>query len=446
MAPVRAPKCKWSIKRDSNMNIETMAEYVGLALLTAAMLRGTVSAYAYVGSHVKARRDQRTKVMQFRERAGELFARVGPTNGLEQPTAVGKRQFRIVKREYENLKGDICSFYLTPTDGQPIPSYRPGQFLTFVLDVPGAARTVTRCYSLSQSPTDPQNYYRVSVKKMAPPPNAVQGTPAGVSSSFFHDQLAEGSVVEVLPPAGSFCLDHASTRPVVLVAGGVGLTPLIAMLNWLAATNSQREIWMFYGVRDRNEHAFGELIRMISERMPNFRVVVFYEQPTPACRKGLDYDVKGYVSVDVMKTLLRSQNYEFYVCGPPQMMTTVISDLKNWGVADVDIRSESFGGASAPVRSSATVLPKADAKPIQIKFARSKMTVSWTGRMGSLLELAEACGVDAKCACRAGQCGTCKIAIKRGAVDYVTTPQAPLEEGYCLPCVARPITDLVLDL
>ena len=370
------------------------------------------------------------------------------------PKDTGTIKLTVAKRVIENSKGDICSFYLAPADQQPLPYFEPGQFLQFSFDVLDKKTPVTRCYSLSMHPTNPQDFYRISVKRLLANSSGATSLPPGLISNSLHDQLREGMIVEALPPAGSFCLDQRSQRPIVLIAGGIGITPLISMLDWLAGTQSSREIWIFYGVRNSQEHAFRNHLDLIGQSLPNLHRVVFYSQPTAACQRGVDYDEPGHVHVDYMKRLLKARNYEFYVCGPSSMMRSITQDLLGWGVPQDAIMSESFGTAepaspTAPVASdnNATSLPSnAAAQRIYVEFARTKKKVAWTGRQNSLLELAEACGARPKHSCRAGQCGTCKIALHSGQVEYISQPASRPEEGTCLPCIARPTTDLVLDL
>ncbi len=377
-----------------------------------------------------------------------------PDLHIDTVTEPTRRKFRIGKRVHENLKGDICSFYLLADDGRSIPAYTPGQHLTFELNVPGQNQPVVRCYSLSETPTNPQKYYRITVKKQRAPITSPTDTPDGLSSCFFHDQLAENDVVLASLPIGAFCLNQASKRPIALIAGGVGLTPLLSMLNWLAATDSQRDVWLFYGVRDRTEHTFYDHLQALSQSMNNIRVVIFYSHPTANCRRGVDYHVPGVIRTDVIAALLRSQDYEFYLCGPPPMMRSVNLGLRAWGVAADDIKSESFGAtkltssSQSPLENSSDGQENIESAPekFQIHFARSNKTVSWTKHNGTLLELAETCGVNARCSCRAGQCGTCRIALRTGEVDYIKTPQTKLDAGFCLPCVTQPKSDLVLDL
>ena len=432
------------------MQIETMIEVGGLVLVGAALLRAAIAAVSFAARYMRFGHRKRKQIKQFRAMAADHIRRHDVVRKHFQPAWEGKRQFRIVRRIYENVKGDVCSFYLAPLDGKPLPPYRPGQFLTIHLPIPG----MTRCYSLSEYPAERQRHYRLTVKKLLPPAHAAAGTPPGLSSCYLHDQLNEGAIVEAVAPAGSFCLEQSSDRPVVLIAGGVGLTPLLSMLNWLVATRSQRPIWVFYGVRNRSEHAFYDHLHTLRRHCPNMRLVVFYSRPTAACRKGIDYDVEGHVSVNVLKAVLVARTYEFYICGPPPLMQTVTRGLAQWGVPPADIKLETFGSASATLRSRflntmgvPNSMPLAKSSQTrQIKFVRSKKTVTWAERDGTLLELAEACGVRARCSCRAGQCGSCKVPLKRGAVDYLQEPLTMPEAGSCLLCITQPRTDLVLDL
>lgn len=160
----------------------------------------------------------------------------------------GFRTFRVERKVAEDAAQSVCSFYLVPEDGRPLPPFLPGQFLTFRLDLPratGGVEHAVRCHSLSDSPK--AGNYRISIKRV--PPTAGSAVPPGRSSGYFHDQVAAGSLLQVRAPAGRFCLDR-SDAPVVLIAGGIGITPLLSILNWCVAEQPRREVWLFYGVRD----------------------------------------------------------------------------------------------------------------------------------------------------------------------------------------------------
>ena len=166
----------------------------------------------------------------------------------------GLRKFRI--RDKIQDGGDICSFYLVPHDGKALPPFAPGQYLTFNLRLPDRDKPLVRCYSLSDSPFQ-TDYYRVSIKRQGPPPREPEAPP-GLGSYYFHDELNTGDIVDVKAPSGNFFLDLSKHGPVVLIGGGVGLTPMLSMLNAICESGSQRETWLFYGVRNGDEHIVRE--------------------------------------------------------------------------------------------------------------------------------------------------------------------------------------------
>lgn len=257
----------------------------------------------------------------------------------------GLRKFRVARKEYENTKRDICSFYLIPEDEEPIPPYYAGQYLTFELQLPGEPRPIVRCHHLSDSPTL-RDHYRVTIKRMDAPANAPKGTPPGLCSTYFHNMLEVGDSVEARTPDGRFFLDESSDRPIVLIAGGIGLTALVSMMNWLVASESRREVWFVYGVRNRDEHAMFELLERVAQDNSNIHLIVVYSRPTAACRKGTDYNVQGHVSVDLIKSLVPTAACDFYICGPPPMMDALTNGLEEWGVSPSDIHFEAFGPAT----------------------------------------------------------------------------------------------------
>lgn len=417
-------------------------EFAGLFILSATVAQAAVGITAYVARSSAARRRSAEELTLFRERARILLERTQAERDRSELSWNGRRKFRVARRDYENPAKDVCSFYLVPHDQRPLPPFRPGQFLTFELPIPGQPKPVVRCYSLSDG-AHLRDHYRVTIKKLGPPPNAPAGTPPGVSSTYFHDSLTEGSIVEVMAPAGQFYLDEESQRPVVLIAGGVGITPVLSMLNTLIGRGSNREIWFFYGVRFRAEHAMYDHLKQIDRDNPNVRLVVCYSSPTESCREGDDFTHKGFVSVALMKTLLPSNNYEFYICGPPPMMEMVNRDLQGWGVPESDIHFEAFGPASVKKTQEP---PKADAPAAAaVVFARSNRTIEWTPTAGTLLEFGEANGIKINCGCRTGNCGTCLTAIKEGEINYIHKPGKTPEPGSCLVCISTPKGRVVLD-
>ncbi len=430
------------------MLISTFVQIAAFLIVAAVTYQLTAGALAYAMRRSRAARLEKQRIAQFRQAVAECTTRADdvlePAGGDFQWN--GNRKFRIARRVFETTDRSICSFDLTPYDGQPIPAFKPGQFLTFDLAVPGAQKPVVRTYSISSSPAERQ-FYRVSIKRIAAPAEAPPGTPAGTASNFFHDRLHEGDVVLAKAPAGGFCLAENSQRPVVLVAGGVGLTPLVSMLDWLIATNSKREVWLFYGTGNRREHAmYGHLAGACKDR-PNVRMVVAYSRPTSSCVKGIDYHIAGHVTADLLAPVVKARDCEIYLCGPAAMMGMLAKGLAKLGVRGADIKHEAFGGGPADGSQQTNDGPaKRTARTFRIKYSRSGKTVDWTQGSGSLLELAEANGVKSSCSCRQGLCGSCAVGLARGSVGYLRQPANEPASGLCLPCIAKPESDLVLEM
>ncbi len=350
----------------------------------------------------------------------------------------GVRKFSVAKKVPD--AGDACSFYLAPHDKKPLPPFKPGQYLTFELEIPGQKKKTIRCYSLSDA-VNP-DHYRVTIKRC--PPSKPEH-PVGLASNFFHDHIHEGTILDVKAPGGHFYLDTAKEFPVVLISGGVGITPCLSMLNELLALGSKREIWWFYGVRHGGEHIMREHVAALAAKHDNIRLHVCYSNPTEQDRLGVDYQHAGRVSVDLFRQLLPSSNYDFFMCGPGPMMESVTKGLAAWGVPDDRVHFEAFGPASVKKAAPPAAAAGSAAPAAKITFGKSGKTVEWDRAAANLLEFATAQGVAIASGCCAGQCGTCVTAIRSGQVSYPQEPGSKPEPGTCLACVALPAGDLVLD-
>jgi len=360
----------------------------------------------------------------------------------------GFRPFKVVRRVTEDVAQQICSFYLEPEDHQSLPAFKAGQFLTFRLELPKADGSgfeqITRCYSLSDAPQP--GHYRVSIKRVAPPPRSDH--PPGRSSNFFHDHIPIGTTLQVRAPSGHFYLEPGSS-PIVLIAGGIGITPMLSMLNWCQAHQPEREVWLFLGVRNGKETAFAAHLNAIAAANPNVHLRLCFSDPLPDDQPGTDFHHKGRVDVQLFRMELPLKPYHYYICGPTPMMEALVPALEDWGVPDSHIHFEAFGPASIKRRRpEIAVAESTDAAPVSdiaVTFAKSGRQARWSPKSGSLLEFAESQGIAIDSGCRAGGCGTCQTTIRSGEVTYRQSPDFDPEPGTCLMCVCTPKTDVTLE-
>jgi ferredoxin-NADP reductase len=334
---------------------------------------------------------------------------------------------------------------LIPEDGEPLPVYLPGQFLTFKLEIPGRPRPVIRTYPLSDCPCHAQ-YYRVTIKREPPPegPSVVSG------SNYFHDQVEPGMRLNVAAPRGDFFLDPREETPVVLLSGGVGLTPMISMLNTIVDAGKGRPVWFVHGTRNGIHHAMCKHMRRLAAENENVHVHICYSRPRPEDVKGLDYDSPGHVTVELLNQLLPDSSMDYYICGPPPFMKSLFRDLLTWGVPESRIRYELFGPASLLKEGTRASLRKSrpveEAEEFEVIFLKSGLTAQWDPGYDSLLDFAEDQGVFPEFNCRSGICHTCMYELLEGEVEYAVEPLDPPYPGQVLLCCARPRTDVVIDV
>jgi ferredoxin-NADP reductase len=337
----------------------------------------------------------------------------------------GERPFRVaaVVDEAAGFK----SFYLVPADGKSLPPFEPGQYLTFSLPVDPQRKPIIRCYSLSDRPRE--DYYRVTIKLAQ----------KGQGSDYFHHGIQVGSILAIQAPQGAFFLDPTDQLPIVLIAGGVGITPILSMANSIVHNRSGRAVYLFAGFRNSSEHPCREQLAVLVEQQ-NFRCDVSYSRPLPTDRIGHDYSHLGHVTIVRLRQLLPSNNFRFYVCGPPAMMEDLIPALYQWGVPEKHVHFEAFGPASIKGLNM-----KTHNTLCQVGFARAKSELTWKGEFTSLLDFATAEGIALDSGCRAGNCGACVSKVLEGKVSHTKTPGVPLAVDECLTCIGIPENDVVLD-
>ncbi len=354
----------------------------------------------------------------------------------------GWREFRVVRREFEDSAHSVCSFYLAPVDGTQLPSFVPGQFLTFAVPI-GVDRTLTRCYSLSDGPNP--SSYRISVKRVQAPAQRPE-LPPGTCSNYLHDRVQIGDLVKAKAPAGSFVVDSEPNVPIVLIAGGIGITPLLSMLRGGLAAEPNRRVDLYYGVRHGAEHVFRKELEELARVNPNFHLNVVYSCPSPDDTPNQAFQHVGHINVDLLRRNLPAGRHSFYLCGPPAMMTSLIPALSEWGVLLKDIHHEEFGPASSRLVqiSSDAKVPRA-APLFNVMFRKSARTLVWDGKDANLLAFAERHDVWVESGCRTGSCGACEVKIISGTVLYAKKPDHEITPGHCLLCVGSPDSKLEVE-
>ena len=351
------------------------------------------------------------------------------------------RPFRVARIDDES--STIRSFHLEPADGAGYAVYQAGQHLPIRVTVGDDAQPTLRTYTLSSAPAD--GVYRISVKRQ------------GKVSMHLHDHMKVGDVVEVRAPAGDFTIDAGVQRPVVLLSGGVGATPMLAMLRHLVYEGRRRRgmrpAWYIHSSRTLPERPFDrELAELVSASGGRAFVVQALSEPGDA-KPGRDYQNHGFIDAALLKSVLPFDDYDFYLCGPPAFMQSLYDQLRDLRVGDDRIHAEAFGPASLKRRPDAGVvieaLPAAAIDSVPVLFARSAKEALWSPQDGSLLELAEARGLAPEYSCRGGSCGTCRTGVSEGQVTYAEVPGATHAPGEALICCAVPAAGtarIVLDL
>lgn len=354
----------------------------------------------------------------------------------------GFRRFIVDKVVPETATA--VSVYLVPQDRKPLPRFLPGQHLTMRFVIPGETKPLIRCYSLSDRHSPEQ--YRITVKQISRPHGSSEDR-VGKVSNFVNGQLSPGMLIDVKAPSGSFHLDLLDQRAAILVAAGVGITPLLSMIETSLASSKEREVLLVYGVRNTQDHLFKQRIKDLSERYKNFNAVHCYSAPLSTDQPGSDYQFKGRVDIELLKKMLPSNNFHFYLCGPGPFMESMYQGLRGWNVGEEQIHYEAFGPSSigkSPVQVVTATENAEDSS--RVRFLPGGQSLLWDGTSRCLLDAAESAGIELESGCRAGSCGSCRMKLAAGQVKYPSGKPEDLEPGSCLPCICIPDGDIEVEV
>ncbi|WP_223455194.1 MULTISPECIES: pyridoxamine 5'-phosphate oxidase family protein [unclassified Pseudomonas] len=353
------------------------------------------------------------------------------------------RPLRVARIEAQSHS--IRSIYLEPADGAGLPLFQAGQHLPLRFNIDGDVHI--RTYSLSSAPSD--DFFRISVKR------------DGRVSTYLHEQIRVGDLLEARAPQGHFTVAPHERRPLVLLAAGVGITPLLSMLREVVyqglRTRRIRPTWFIQSSRTLADQPFRrELDRLLEDAGDAVRVVRLLSQPEPEAVQGEDFDLSGRIDVALLKDLLTVEDYDqldFVVCGPGSFTQALYDGLRELDIRDSRIHAETFGPSTLRRRPDpdAVVIeqPPAATTSVPVVFQRSAKEARWQPEGGSLLELAESRGLRPEFSCRGGSCGTCKTRLISGQVHYPLPPAEVPDDGQVLICCAIPAQGaqpLVLDI
>jgi ferredoxin-NADP reductase/MOSC domain-containing protein YiiM len=355
------------------------------------------------------------------------------------PTSSGFQSLVVTSIDRESA--DVLSFAMQTADGKQLPMALPGQCVVVRLKPIASGPALFRSYSLSGALSTER--YRISVKI----------EPDGAAGKYLREHLRVGDRLDVSSPRGDFVLQPGE-RPIVLLSAGIGATPVLAMLHALAAARSTRQVMWLHTARDGQHHPFAGEVRGLMSALTNGRSYVCYTKPDATDKSGEDFNATGRFSRSVFDELGLPQDADAYLCGPNQFMADMKEALTASGVAPERIHIEIFSGGESRTPGVVGAIARAPHVPseaantgVLISFARSGISAHWeASRYASILEMAEACDVPVRWACRTGVCHNCESGLVSGAVVYDPEPLDKPADGNLLVCCSQPAGDVVVDL
>lgn len=343
----------------------------------------------------------------------------------------GFQRCTLVRREAESA--DVTSFWFAAGSGKPLPAFVPGQHVVLALPQPDGT-LIYRPYSLS-GPGSQRGLYRISVKRELG--RGDDAATVGVASGHLHDRLAVGDSLQLKAPAGHFATAPQDPWPLVLISGGIGITPFLSILHSLAEENPQRPVRLFHCIRSARDFAFREELQDLVGRLADCRLRV---QVSQGLEEGGDSGLHpGRLDLtQALASLELTAQPRYMVCGKPGFSQAMQQALLDQGVAAEHVQQEFFG---APMTAGDTGHGRH-----AIRFRRSGREVQWESGQDSLLALAEAQGIGVSSGCRFGACQACEAGLISGEVGYPQGVEPPAGKNRLLLCSAQPESDLEIDL
>jgi len=345
----------------------------------------------------------------------------------------GWRKFTVA--EVEPLAEGVIGLHFRPIDGGELPDFLPGQHVSVrvetSLDLSDSrvSQPLVRAYSLTGSGVlASRRFYSIAVRHQR------GANWSGAMSGHLHTRIEVGREVELQAPSGRFTLPIESVQPVVLIAGGIGVTPFVSQLETLASLEGSTQapqITLHYANRNGAAHAFRGRLEALAKRLPSLRIIDHYNVLAP----GDQCDRVGRIDDQVVSDAQIAARARIYMCGPLPMMEAVRTGLVARGVPNFDIFHEQFTSPVTPAEGSASYA---------VTFRRSALVAQWEPQSGTLLEFAEKLGVPLPNGCRVGQCESCAVNLVGGNAMHLHGV-APDDPSIILACQAIPVSDLTID-
>jgi len=347
----------------------------------------------------------------------------------------GRKTFKVIelKKEADNV---TTVTFQSNSEGY-LPDYEPGQHITVsCCPMSDSEEIVTRAYSLTGPAfVHDRKTYSISVRHQKATDEKGEYV-EGIMSSYINTHLQIGKDVELTPPGGNFIVPLNAVQPVVIFAGGIGITPFISYLESINPQAEGPEIWLFYANQNSRLHAFKKRIAELNASIDRLKVINIYNQPLDCDILGLDYDRAGYVGAGDVEAYLIENNARYYMCGPQPMMDAISRGLQERGVPAFAIFYEIF--------RSPTKINNDPSLRHKVIFAKSGREEIWTTDKGTLLNFGEKLGIKMPSGCRVGQCESCSTKVIAGNVQHLNGVE-PSDEGACLTCQCIPAGDITID-
>lgn len=326
----------------------------------------------------------------------------------------------------------IKSFYLKHATKNQLENYLPGQFVTVQVPLKDGKGILTRNYTLSDAPG--KDYYRLTIKR----------EDQGEVSRYFHDHLKAGDRLRLSKPLGNFHLKMESEKAVVLLSGGVGITPMLSMLHYILEHQWNRKVYFIHSSLNQSVQPFAQWLRQVESNHDQIHLTISHTLPEPNEQENIHFQHQGLLVREDLKKLIPEEEAEYYLCGPIAFMDSMFTHLTELGINDSHIFYEFFGekklwGEKNPDITSSN-------SNYEVFFKQTGLRMEWNNAFSNILDFAEANSLEPPSSCRMGTCLTCETALVKGTVQYNPEPFMDVPDDRILICCSRPTSDVEIDM